>query len=191
MDKKTMEQMSKMVDAVQPHCDETIIAAMTCSHAGSMSSTLLSKFFGGAGAGAKSSQLPNPVFIAVGPETIYAFKYAPRGFNSKIKKEVARWPKEDVEVVIKKTGAMATFDINTASGKIYPLEVRKSVRHSYGSKHRSVLSGHRFFFSASHRKGGLKALFLPGASNEAEYRRSPKVRLRICCETNMRGFLFL
>ena len=37
MDPKLEKQMAKMVDAVQPHCDEQIIAAMTCSHAGSMS----------------------------------------------------------------------------------------------------------------------------------------------------------
>ena len=43
MDSKTEKQMSKMVDAVQPHCEDRIIAAMTCSHAGSMSAVLLSK----------------------------------------------------------------------------------------------------------------------------------------------------
>ena len=54
MDEKTMEQMAKMVDAVQPHCDEEIVAAMTCSHAGSMGSGLLSKLLGIFGGGAKT-----------------------------------------------------------------------------------------------------------------------------------------
>jgi hypothetical protein len=123
MDKKTMMQMAKMVDALQPHCDEEIVAAMTCSHAGSMSSVLVSKLMGGAGAGAKSSNLPNPVFIAVGSKSIYAFDYAPRGFKFKIKKEVARWPKDEVNVVAEKTNTMATFVLTTASGEHYPLEV--------------------------------------------------------------------
>jgi hypothetical protein len=123
MDEKTMKQMAKMVDALQPHCDEEIVAAMTCSHAGSMSSLLVSKLMGGAGAGAKSSNLPNPVFIAVGSKSIYAFDYAPRGFKFKIKKEVARWPKDEVSVIAEKTRTMATFVLTTGSGEHYPLEV--------------------------------------------------------------------
>ena len=123
MDEKTMKQMAKMVDALQPHCDEEIVAAMTCSHAGSMSSVLISKLMGGIGAGTKSSNLPNPVFIAVGSRSIYAFKYAPRGFKFKIKKEVARWPKDEVSVVVEKTSAMTTFVLTTSSGESYPLEI--------------------------------------------------------------------
>jgi len=123
MDEKTMKQMAKMVDALQPHCDEEIVAAMTCSHAGSMSSVLVSKLMGGIGAGTKSSNLPNPVFIAVGSKSIYAFDYAPRGFKFKIKKEVARWPKDEVSVVAEKTSTMATFVLTTSSGESYPLEV--------------------------------------------------------------------
>ena len=123
MDKKTMKQMAKMVDALQPHCEEKIVAAMTCSHAGSMSSGLISKLFGGFGGGAKSSNLPNPVFIAVGSKSIYAFDYAPRGFNFKIKKEVARWPRDEVSVEAENTGAMATFVLTTGSGESYHFEV--------------------------------------------------------------------
>lgn len=123
MDEKTRKQMAKMVDPLQPHCDEQLLAAMTCSHAGSMSSLLVSKLMGGAGGIAKSSNLPNPVFIAVGPKTIYAFDYAPRGFKFKIKKEVARWPKDEVSVAVEKTGAMTSFVLATSSGEYYPLEV--------------------------------------------------------------------
>ena len=123
MDKKTMGQMAKMVDALQPHCEEKIVAAMTCSHAGSMSSGLISKLFGGFGGGAKSSNLPNPVFIAVGSKSIYAFDYAPRGFKFKIKKEVARWPKDEVSVVAENTGALAKFVLTTGSGDNYHFEV--------------------------------------------------------------------
>ena len=114
--------MAKMVDAVQPHCDENIVAAMTCSHAGSMSSVPISKLIG-IGAGRKTSELPNPVFIAVGSKTIYAFKYAPRGFKFKIKKEVARWPKDEVRVESKRSKAMTTFVLTTDTGETYPLEI--------------------------------------------------------------------
>ncbi len=123
MDNKTLKQMAIMVDAVQPHCDEEIVAAITCSHAGSLSSVLISKLMSGAGTIVKSSKLPNPVYLAVGSETVYAFKYAPRGFKFKIKKEVARWPKDEVSVTVEKTKTIATFVMTTDSGEHFPLEV--------------------------------------------------------------------
>jgi hypothetical protein len=123
MDSKQEKQMAKMVDAVQPHCDEQIVAAMTCSHAGSISTTVLSKLMGGSIAPTKSSNLPNPVFIAVGVKTIYAFHYKPRGFKFKIKKEAARWPKDEVSVSVEETSMMCYFVMTTSSGESYPLEV--------------------------------------------------------------------
>jgi hypothetical protein len=63
MDKNTAKQMAKMVDAVQPHCEETTVAAMPCSHAGAMRSFLFSKLLGGMGSGSKTGHLPNSVFI--------------------------------------------------------------------------------------------------------------------------------
>ena len=116
------KQMAKMVDALQPHCDEQIAAAMTCSHAGSMKSMFVSKLFGGGGGGS-SIKLPNPVFIAVGEKTIYAFDYAPRGFKYKIKKEAARWSRDEVSIVSENTGPMATFTLTTGSGENYSFEI--------------------------------------------------------------------
>jgi len=123
MNEKTQKQMAKMVDALQPHCDETITSAMTCSHAGSMSSLLISQVTGGFGAGAKSCKLPNPVFIGVGSKTIYAFKFAPRGFKFKIKKEVARWPRDEMTVVFEKKRTLTTIVMSTKSDEHYPLEI--------------------------------------------------------------------
>jgi len=123
MDPKREKQMARMVDAVQPHCDEPMLAAMTCSHAGSMGSTLLYKLAGGIGAPTRSSNLPNPVFIAVGANTVYAFDYKPRGFKFKIKKEVARWPRDEISVAAEKSRGMCQFVIAMGSGESYPLEV--------------------------------------------------------------------
>ena len=122
MDEKTKKQMAKMVDALQPHCDEQIAAAMTCSLAGSMGSFLSSKLLG-VGGDMRSVKLPNPVFIAVGSKSIYAFDYAPRGFNFKIKKEVVRWPRDEVRVDSKNSGAMATFTLTMDSGESYSFEI--------------------------------------------------------------------
>jgi len=57
MDDKKKKQMAIMVDAVQPSCDEKIIAAMTCSHAGSMGSLLVSKFLSGGGGLSKTRKV--------------------------------------------------------------------------------------------------------------------------------------
>ena len=131
MDEKTKKQMAKMVDALQPHCDEQITAAMTCSLAGSMSSLLIgglvtqliSMLQGRSGGSSQSVKLPNPVFIAVGSKSIYAFDFKPRGFNYKIKKEVARWPRDEVRVESKNAGAMASFTLTTGSGESYSFEM--------------------------------------------------------------------
>jgi hypothetical protein len=124
MDDKMKEQMAIMTEAVQPYCGEEIIAAMTCSHSGTMARTLISKiFFGGVGAGGGTSGLPNPVFIAVGRENIYAFDYRPRGFKFKIKKEVARWPRKDVIVEAEPGDKMFKFTLTVPAGEKYPLEI--------------------------------------------------------------------
>jgi len=124
MEEKMKQQMSVMTDAVQPYCEEPVIAAMTCSHSGSMGRTLISKLFlGGFGAAWKTSGLPNPVFIAVGEQNIYAFRYKPRGFKFKIKEEAARWPRKDITVESETGGKMVTFTISTTMGEKYPLEI--------------------------------------------------------------------
>jgi hypothetical protein len=123
VDPKSEKQMARMVDAVQPYCDEPIVAAMTCSHAGSMRSVLASKLSGGAGALSRTSRLPNPVFIAVGANTIFAFDYRPRGFKFKIKKEAARWPRSEVSVAVDRSSNMAYFTLTTAGGESYAMEI--------------------------------------------------------------------
>ena len=121
MSDKTQKQMAKMVDAVQPYCDEPIIAAITCSHAGATQSAV----FGGSvsGFGKKPSSLPSPVFLAVGLDTVYAFKYVPKGFKFKIKSEAARWRRDSLRLQVEKTKTMANFVLSTASSESHHLEV--------------------------------------------------------------------
>ncbi|MEN8154412.1 MAG: hypothetical protein ABFR75_10360 [Acidobacteriota bacterium] len=124
MNEKQKKQMAVMTDAVQPHCDENIIAAITCSHGGTIARTLIAKIFlGGFGASWGTSGLPNPVFIAVGKKNVYAFSYKPRGFKFKIKKEVARWPKNELRVETDMTGKMYKFKLSTPSDESYSLEI--------------------------------------------------------------------
>lgn len=88
-----------------------------------MASALLSKVLGGVFGVSRTSELPNPVFIAVGSSTVYAFDYRPRGFKFKIKKEVARWPRADLKVAVEETDRMAYFTMMTGSGDLYAMEV--------------------------------------------------------------------
>lgn len=124
MDDKLVKQMAVMTDAVQPFCGEKIIAAMTCSHSGTMARTFIAKLFlGGFEAAWKTSGLPNPVFIAVGHENIYAFDYRPRGFKFKIKKQAARWPRKDVIIEAEPGDRMFKFIIAVPTGEKIPLEI--------------------------------------------------------------------
>ncbi len=123
---KSPEQMiAMMVDGAQPHCDEPLQSAMICSHAGSMASVLTSRFLPAGGGLPRTSELPNPVLIAVGPSTIYAFKYKPKGFKVKLKSgsEVARWPRSSIDVEVGKAGAVSQFALVTDQGEVYTLEV--------------------------------------------------------------------
>ncbi|MGI9645130.1 MAG: hypothetical protein ACR2O6_07465 [Ilumatobacteraceae bacterium] len=125
MGKSPQEMIAMMVDGAQPHCDEPLDSAMICSHAGSMTSALTSQFLPGGGGLPKTSELPNPVLIAVGPTTVYAFKYKPRGFKVKLKKgsEVARWSRSSIDVERTKDGKISQFALVTDQGEIYALEV--------------------------------------------------------------------
>ena len=69
MAKSPVQMIAMMVDGAQPHCDEPLRSAMICSHAGSMTSALTSRFVPAGGGLPRTSELPNPVLIAVGPTT--------------------------------------------------------------------------------------------------------------------------
>ena len=117
------KQMGLMVDAVQPYCDEPVGAALTCSHAGSMGSVLFTTLAGVQAGVSKTSDLPNPVFIAVGTDTIYALDYRPRGRKFKIKGEVARWPRSELEIASEFEQGMCYFTMKTADDDVYAMEV--------------------------------------------------------------------
>lgn len=122
---KSPEQMiAMMVEGAQPHCDEPLRAAMIVSAAGSMGAAV-SSALGAAGLGfRRGPKLPNPALIAVGPTTVYAFKYKPRGFKVKLKKgsEVARWPRAHVRLEVGEKGMVTTPFALVAGEDAYALE---------------------------------------------------------------------
>lgn len=126
MAKSPEQKIQMMVDGAQPHCDEPLVSAMLCSHAGSLTAGLTSAITRVGPGGTKTSDLPNPVLIAVGPTTIYAFKYTPRGFKVKVKSgsEVARWPRSSIQIESGDRGKLASqFALITEGGDVYALEV--------------------------------------------------------------------
>lgn len=126
MAKSPEQQIQMMVDGAQPHCDEPLVSAMICSHAGSMASALTNAISRIGPGAPRTSELPNPVLIAVGPTTIYAFKYKPRGFKVKVKRgsEVARWPRSSIRVEAGERGTISSqFALVTERGEVYALEV--------------------------------------------------------------------
>ena len=125
MAKSLEQQIQLMVDAAQPHCGEPLVSAMICGHAGSMAAVLTSSITRLGPGTARTSELPNPVLIAVGPTTVYAFKYKPRGFKVKIKSgyEVARWPRRSIRVETGERGKVSSqFALVTEQGEVYAFE---------------------------------------------------------------------
>ena len=126
MAKSPEQQIQMMVDGAQPHCDEPLVSAMICGHAGSLAAGLASAITRVGPGATKTSDLPNPVLIAVGPTTIYAFKYKPRGFKVKVKSgsEVARWPRSSTRIETGDRGKLTSqFALITEPGDVYALEV--------------------------------------------------------------------
>ncbi len=126
MGKSPEQKIAMMVDGAQPHCDEPIQTAMICTHPGSTAGALASAFSSlPVGGPTRTSELPNPVLIAVGTNTIYAFKYKPKGFGVKVKKgaEVARWPRSEIRVEVAEPGKVAHFALITSADEVYTLEV--------------------------------------------------------------------
>lgn len=125
MNERSQKWLQRMIDGVQPHCDEPVVSAMVCSHAGSMRSALTAAVNPYGGRIARTSDLPNPVMIAVGQSTVHAFKYKPKGFKVKLKKgaEVARWPRSAISAQIDAEGKVTKFSLMTADNEVYALEV--------------------------------------------------------------------
>jgi len=126
MAKTPAEMMEKMVAPTREHCPEPVRTAMVCSHAGSMKGVLLhtaARVGGGLFGGlAKTSDLPNPVLIAVGDQGVYAFKFKPRGFSMKVKQEVRRWKRSEVAIEVGDGTRIRAFSLCAPEG-YYDFEV--------------------------------------------------------------------
>jgi hypothetical protein len=129
VDRTTSRRMAKLVRAVQPYCDENIVAAVPCSrgHADATGSSLFAartkELAHRVRPGDGIDALPENVFLALGSRWIHAFDYSPKLFGFRIKKQVARWPRDKTTVVAEYTSTMIYVVITTRSGESHALEV--------------------------------------------------------------------
>jgi hypothetical protein len=68
-------------------------------------------------------KLANPIYIAVVSKSICAFDNAPKGFNFKVKKQLARSPKDVRCVETENIGTRTTFTFILGSGENYPFQI--------------------------------------------------------------------
>lgn len=129
-ERRTAKRVARMIAAVQPYCDEEVIAALPCAeaHADSAGSNLLTarqkQLVGGTRPGLCSDSLTETVFLAAGARWMYAFDYAPTFYGYEIKQELARWPRSGTDVVAEKTSLMVYFVITLRCGASYAFEAR-------------------------------------------------------------------
>ena len=131
MAKSAEQMMETMVAPVREHCPEPIDVAMICSHAGSMAMAGIAAVTRVGPGLTRTSDLPNPVLIAVGEANVYAFKFAPKGFKLKVKKgwEVARWRRDEVSAIVGKDKRVQAITLRTPEGD-YDFEVTTMKRGS-------------------------------------------------------------
>lgn len=103
MDREIHEWMASTIAAVQPYCDETLIAAHTFQGAGEWASAVSGGFlFGGLFRRApkdvrrRAGGLPDTVVLAIGPTKVYVFPYEMKGTRLVVPPPVRVWYRDDV-----------------------------------------------------------------------------------------------
>jgi len=124
----TARRVAMLVAAVQPRCEEEIVAAMTCElgNIDSMASNLFraksKEHAGVAWSGRRVDTLPERMFLALGKHHVYVFEYRLKLFGWDIGRQVARWPRDKTSVVAEYTATMVYFVVATSSGETHALE---------------------------------------------------------------------
>ncbi len=131
MDKRVVKRAAKTIGLVQPHCQEEILAALTWSRTRTSMSEIaevLGPQVLKPNACVRESRvspgvLPDPVLLAVGSESIYAFDFAPRLFGFEVKRLVVCWPRHDLTVAVERANTVTYLTITTRLGESHALEV--------------------------------------------------------------------
>jgi hypothetical protein len=104
VDEKGMQYMLGMIDSVQPHVDEPVLACGAFSTAGSLTSVGVGKISPLASmlmrkkGKSKSGGLPTNVLVAVTATKAHIFGFSPRGSHVVVKNKVDEWDRRGMEI---------------------------------------------------------------------------------------------
>ncbi len=110
MSDRDAKYRAKYVEALQPHVADPIRAVGVFSRPGSLAMAGMMQLSPAAGYAMedRSSGLPRNVVMAVTDRSVHVFDFRPKGFNIKVKKEVATWSREGLVVTKGSGGMLAT-----------------------------------------------------------------------------------
>ena len=123
MDAAKQAKAEKMYrEAVQPHTDETVLAAWIFYRSGSFAKVALTQVSGlaamasGAVGKRKAAGLPQTFVLAVTPTHVRAFKAKPRGFGVKVGDELMSWDRRALTVTAEPATVNTTVILQPRDG---------------------------------------------------------------------------
>jgi uncharacterized protein YqcC (DUF446 family) len=130
VDAQLYEWMAPTIQAVQPFCDEPLIAAGTFQGAGGWAWGIESgALFGGLfrrppkDVRARAGGLPDTVILAVGSTKVFVFKYKARRLRLEVEPPVRTWKRDDLVVRTDTRRVASKLAIEVAStGEVHELE---------------------------------------------------------------------
>lgn len=110
MSERNEKYRAKYLEAVQPHVADPVRAIGVFSRPGSLAMAGLMHISTAVAVSMedRSSGLPRNVVMAVTDDAVHVFDFKPKGFNIKVKKEVATWPRAGITVTKGEGGMLAT-----------------------------------------------------------------------------------
>ena len=110
MSERTEKYRAKYVETLQPHVASPIRAVGVFSRPGSLAMAGMMQISPASAMAMedRSSGLPRNVVMAVTDDAVHVFDFKPKGFNIKVKKEVAVWPRAGIVVTKGEGGILAT-----------------------------------------------------------------------------------
>ncbi|HEX2196366.1 MAG TPA: hypothetical protein VHJ76_05520, partial [Actinomycetota bacterium] len=133
MDPQLHEWMAPTIDAVQPYCDEPLVAAGTFQVAGGWASAASGGVLGALVGTVlrrtpkhvreRGGGLPDTVVLAIGPTKVYVFPYRTRRMQLETGPPVRVWRRDDLAVRtdVRMVASKLTIDV-TSTGDHHELE---------------------------------------------------------------------
>ncbi len=120
-------RMLRLIASAQPHCDEKVMAAVTCNHDGrpllvSLPATV-KQAAEEMGLGLAADDLSSPILLAVSDRWVYALHCVPTLLGAKTRREIQRWSKDELEVFVDSKCSVSYLVLGTRTGLSRVFEV--------------------------------------------------------------------